>query len=304
MSRLKAVALCMISGLVFTGCNSESSDSGSEDNPNPQIKDVGTHIRTNTLEYSANASANYTLSTQYVAHLSDDKGPDDIVLVEVEYSDCDCFEILHDTRAGADNDQIDENGLLTTSYWYNSTNLHHSSNLTNFTLRVVDRDGNVSSRQFHVTLPESNALDSADFIYSDSYTGSDKSSGYAALSDTEFVSGSIDTLGQTITLNFNLDDTRIESFYSVMCAPDADGGYDNHGSHFQEATGTLVNNGSNSLSLLWSDVAYSDSQFSDYNKQGAGVRFYAYSKPISDSGQLADRYMLSSITECIELQRN
>lgn len=294
MSHLKYLAFSLVAGLVLSGCNETGSDSGSDENsvqqgPEPQILNIGTNIRTNSSAFSAD----YSVTIQYVAELADTDGIDDIVLVEVIKEECGCTTVIHDTRAGTNEDEISEEGVLVSANYYTGTN-PDAVIFDNYKLRVVDSAGNETTQDFEPSLLEPTLSADAGFVYSERYSGDDTSQGYPGLALPTNITGSIQD-GGYVNVKFDLQESRAVSAYIWFCT---DTGV--LASDVLLATDRLVIDGTTDIQIQWS-VIEKDNLFSDYKSaSGAGVQLFIRSETHTAEA-FSYKQKFSSITECVPL---
>jgi len=294
MTTIKTLSGFVLAGIILMGC--DSGDSG--DSSSPSIGDVGTTIRTNSKGTDAgDYSETFSITTRFVATVSDPQGLDDIVLAEIIYPSGN-KSTIHNTDTDT-LDNINDDGVLISSNYY--TNEHvDTRDIQAQTLRLVDSDGNERTLKYSTSLLEPNESSGKSFVYSPSFSG-DTSDGYPGLDVADNIGGTINSGAQSVTAEFELNDDRIEGVWVYLCKPDGDD-IEYFGSKSFELSEINLDGTANSKNLNWADVHYDDyTFFSEYEGTGAGIEVYAYSGSLSDNGELEDHPVFSSLTGCVPL---
>lgn len=298
MLKLKSTAICMVIGILTTGCNSESDSSSPEQEDGPKIINVGTSTRTNTDTHSTK----YSLTQQFIAEVSDPDGLEDIVLIEARGKTCDCKYVLHDIRTGTDPevDGLYDDGTAYTANYY-TTDHPDSVAVHSYELRVVDADGNEDTVSFKTSMLENSLSADAEFLYSPNYSGTDQTQGYPAFEPPSAITGTIMNNGY-VDIQFDLNEDRAEKASIQFCGRDDQGEWEYFGSAVLEASGNLIVDGSNSVVLNWEVEAADDDHsgsFDTYrNAEDAGIRIIVYSKAFASEGPFQWEYPMRSITAC------
>lgn len=289
MTNIRIFHAVLLASVILVGCNSNDS-AGS-----PSIDDVGTLIRTNSKgSANGNYSSTFSITTRYLATVSDPQGIDDIVLAQIIHPDG-SRTTIHNTSTD-DLDRINDDGVLSSFNYYSEEHVD-TRDIQVQTLRLVDSDGNEKTLKFSTSLLEPNESDGKTFVYSPSFAG-DTTNGYPGLDVAANINGTINSGAENVSVNFELNDDRINGVRLSLCKADGDD-IEYFGSKFFDANEVNLDGTANLKILDWSDVHLDEHPlFSEYVGTGAGIEIYAYSGSLSDNGELEGYPVFSSLTGC------